>query len=654
MFAAPRRAWPSTPRLPSRFGALLCSMCLALAGCGSGAPEQSDAGMSGSDAGMSGSDAGMSGSDAGMSGSDAGMSGSDAGMSGSDAGMSGSDAGMSGSDAGMHGSDAGMDGSDAGMSGSDAGMSGSDAGTHGSDAGMNGSDAGMSGSDAGMSGSDAGMSGSDAGMSGSDAGMHGSDAGMSGSDAGMHGSDAGMNGTDAGMSGTDAGMNGTDAGMGSDAGADGGTASGAPGFTPAEWATLQTLSPTTLPAPPADRSNRYADNAQAAALGQKLFFETAFSGALLDTDNDGGTMTLGAQGQTGRVSCASCHVAAAGFLDDRSQGAQISLAAGWALRRSPSLLDVGQSKLLMWDGRRDALYNQVFGPTESPVEMNSSRLFVAERLFALYRSDYEAIFGAMPPLGDASRFPLLNAALTGCQSSSAHPTPTCDGTKHGMPGDHAEFDSLAAADQTAVTQVIVNAGKAIGAYERKLSCGPGRFDQWMHGNQAALSTSEQRGAHLFVGKGKCIQCHTGAFLSDEQFHNVGLEPVTLAGSFIDSNDVGAQQGLAAAMSDPLNVRGQFSDGDDGRLPSSVSPQMKGAFRTPKLRCVATRPSFMHTGQLTSLGDVLSFFSAGGGTSGYPGTNELQPLGLSAQDITDLTAFLGTLTGPGPDSSLLKP
>jgi cytochrome c peroxidase len=308
----------------------------------------------------------------------------------------------------------------------------------------------------------------------------------------------------------------------------------------------------------------------------------------------------------------------------------------------------------MWDGRRDTLYNQVFGPTETPVEMNSSRLFVAERLFALYRSDYEAIFGAMPPLGDTSRFPLLTAALTGCQSSSLHPTAVCDGTKHGMPGDHAEFDGLAAADQTAVTQVIVNAGKAIGAYERKLSCGPGRFDQWMHGNQAALSTSEQRGAHLFLGKGKCIQCHTGAFLSDEQFHNVGLEPVTLAGSFIDSNDVGAQQGLAAAMSDPLNVRGPFSDGDDGRLPSSVSPQMNGAFRTPKLRCVSTRPSFMHTGQLTSLSDVLSFFSTGGGTSGYPGTNELQPLGLSAQDIIDLTAFLGTFTGPGPDSALLKP
>ena len=56
------------------------------------------------------------------------------------------------------------------------------------------------------------------------------------------------------------------------------------------------------------------------------------------------------------------------------------------------------------------------------------------------------------------------------------------------------WDGLAAADQTAVTQVMVNAGKAIGAYERGLSCGLGRFGQWMHGNPAALSSAEQRGA----------------------------------------------------------------------------------------------------------------------------------------------------------------
>ena len=41
-----------------------------------------------------------------------------------------------------------------------------------------------------------------------------------------------------------------------------------------------------LPTP--DISNAYADDAKAAALGQKLFLEVAFSGPLLDLDDDGG------------------------------------------------------------------------------------------------------------------------------------------------------------------------------------------------------------------------------------------------------------------------------------------------------------------------------------------------------------------------------
>ncbi len=429
------------------------------------------------------------------------------------------------------------------------------------------------------------------------------------------------------------------------------TLDAAPSFTAAEMATLATLSPASLPAPPPDISNRFADNPQAATLGQKLFFEKAFAGKLLDGDDDGSSHTLGVQGQTGKVACAGCHIGSAGFLDNRTLGEQISLAAGWGRRRAPSLLDVGQTKIVMWDGKHDALYNQPFGPIESPVEMNTSRLYVAEQLFALYRSDYEAIFGPMPPLDDTTRFPALSADLTGCQPSTADTSVTCVGTEHGMPGDGAEFDWLAPADQTAVTQVVVNMGKAIGAYERLLTCGAGRFDQWMHGQPSALTPSEQRGAKVFVGSGNCASCHSGPFMSDQKFHNVGLEAATVAVVFVDANDVGAMTGLASSIADPLNVRGIFSDGDDGRLPTSVDPSMNGAFRTPILRCVSVRPTFMHTGQLGSLAAVVDFFAKGGNTFGYAGTNEIAPLALSTQDEADLVAFLEALDGPGPALNL---
>jgi cytochrome c peroxidase len=424
-----------------------------------------------------------------------------------------------------------------------------------------------------------------------------------------------------------------------------------PLFTPAEREALKLLAPAALPRPPADTSNAFADNPKAALLGQRFFFDPQFSGELLDGDNDGTEFALGKKGDTGKVACAGCHVPMAAFVDSRTVNGQISLGAGWGLRRSPSLLDVAQSRLFMWDGRRDALYNQVFGPIESAVEMNSSRLYGAQRIFAAYRADYEAVFGPMPALDDAQRFPALAGKTTGCRGLDDKNI--CTGKMRGAPGDGAEFDGLAPADKDAVTRVWVNLGKAIGAYERLLTCGPGRFDKWVNGDASALNRSEQRGAALFVGKAKCVSCHSGPFFSDEKFHNVGLRPTTVATVFLDADDPGAAVGLKAAQGDSLNTKGTFSDGDDGRLPAALGNELTGAFRTPRLRCSSKHPSFMHTGQLRGLDEVVAFFGRGGDPYGYPGTNELTKTDLTPDERTDLVAFLKALDGPGPDPKLMK-
>jgi cytochrome c peroxidase len=413
---------------------------------------------------------------------------------------------------------------------------------------------------------------------------------------------------------------------------------------------LRGLSPEALPAPPADASNAWADDDDAAAFGQALFFDPRFAGELLDGDNDGSVTALGMKGDTGKVSCAGCHVPEHGFSDTRTVRQQTSLGSGWGLRRAPSLLDVGQSSLLMWDGRRDSFFSQAFGPLESEVEMNSSRLFAARQVFDHHKARYEAVFGALPALDDEQRFPLLSALDSGCAALDRDSK--CTSVMRGAPGDGAEFDGLSPEDQDAVTRVWVNVGKALGAYQRRLHCGPGRFDEWMRGDDSALSRAEQRGAALFAGKANCASCHSGPYLSDERFHNVGLQPMVVATVFIDSNDPGASQGLPRVLEDPLNVQGSFSDGDDGRLPAEVGPEMLGAFRTPRLRCVAERPSLMHTGHFRTLEEVVEFFDRGGDKFGYPGQNELEPLALSEREKADLVAFLRTLTGPGPDAALL--
>jgi cytochrome c peroxidase len=223
-----------------------------------------------------------------------------------------------------------------------------------------------------------------------------------------------------------------------------------------------------------------------------------------------------------------------------------------------------------------------------------------------------------------------------------------------MPGDHAEYDGMSAAKKAAVDRVVANAGKAIGAYERLLACGAAPFDAWVHGNATAVSRAAQRGAAVFLGKGQCVECHSGPFMSDQKFHNVGLEPTLVQQAFTDTNDRGAATGVPQLQASPLNSMGAYSDGSDGRIPTAVTSQMEGAFRTPTLRCVAMRPTFMHTGQLDKLIDVVTFFDRGGDSTGYPGTTEIAVLALTPLEKSDLVAFLESLTGPGVPTSLQGP
>ena len=68
------------------------------------------------------------------------------------------------------------------------------------------------------------------------------------------------------------------------------------GWTAKERETLRSLSLASLGPLPADPSNRYADDARAAALGERLFSDVRLSG-------------------NGKVSCATCHLPQKDFQD---------------------------------------------------------------------------------------------------------------------------------------------------------------------------------------------------------------------------------------------------------------------------------------------------------------------------------------------------
>lgn len=411
-----------------------------------------------------------------------------------------------------------------------------------------------------------------------------------------------------------------------------------------ERALLRTLRYDASPLP-LDPSNAVDGDDAARAFGQRLFFDPRLSGPLRSRDNDGGPAVLGRVDEPGRVSCAGCHLPASRFVDTRSPHGQISLASDWTRRRTPTLLEVATAPLFNWDGRRDSLWSQAIGVMESPAEFNSGRLLVAEQVFRFHRAEYESIFGPMPALDDASLYPQLDPALAGC---TVGVDPVC----RGMPGDGRDYDGMTEEARYEVTEVTVNAAKAIAAYVAQLRCGPSRFDAWLDGDESALDASEVRGAALFVGRAHCVDCHSGPNLTDGRFHNVGLRPGVVAVAFVDEDDRGAGEGVALGLDDSLSTRGEHSDGVRSGLPTSVGPELEGAFRTPTLRCIDEQPSYMHTGQFTALEQVVRFFDRGGDELGFPGTSEIRPLGLTEEERTDLVAFLGSLGGDGPDPALL--
>jgi cytochrome c peroxidase len=76
----------------------------------------------------------------------------------------------------------------------------------------------------------------------------------------------------------------------------------------------------------------------------------------------------------------------------------------------------------------------------------------------------------------------------------------------------------------------------------------------------------------------------------------------------------------------------------------------GSFKTSTLRNVAVTAPFMHDGSLKTLRDVVDHYNNGGITKKTDPVNDflsggIRPLDLTDDEITDLVAFLESLTSP---------
>jgi cytochrome c peroxidase len=206
------------------------------------------------------------------------------------------------------------------------------------------------------------------------------------------------------------------------------------------------------------------------------------------------------------------------------------------------------------------------------------------------------------------------------------------------------------ADRETVTQVFVNLGKAIAAYERQILPGPSRFDTYVQAAldkdviemRASLTADEVAGMRLFISE-NCLACHNGPLFSNSHFFNIGVpnaEDLPL--------DMGRFQGLQTVLADEFNCLGTYSDAalDECTTLTALNTggiELRAAFKVPTLRNVAETAPYMSSGQYATLGEVLEHYDRA--EPGPFNHTEVKPLNVSNKQLEQLEAFLGSLSGP---------
>lgn len=219
-------------------------------------------------------------------------------------------------------------------------------------------------------------------------------------------------------------------------------------------------------------------------------------------------------------------------------------------------------------------------------------------------------------------------------------------------------------------------GLAIQFYEATLVADDSPFDRFMDdpvGNANVLTEKQKQGLTVFIGNGRCINCHSGAELTnasvtnvqnerlelmimgdggqatyDNGFYNIGARPTG------DDPGVGGTDPFGNPLSETrLAQSGQIdligSGFDVTREPIPAPGDrvaVDGAFKAPGLRNVELTAPFFHNGGMATLRQVVDFYQ-GAGEYSLVNQDNLDPdildLRLTAEEKGALVAFLKALT-----------
>jgi len=246
------------------------------------------------------------------------------------------------------------------------------------------------------------------------------------------------------------------------------------------------------------------------------------------------------------ISCNTCHNLALGGTD----GISAAIGHGWTANphhlNSPTVYNAVFFKAQFWDGRSPHLADQAQGPVQAGPEMAAPPKLVEARINSI---------------------PAYVEAFKGAYGDSVNIT----------------FEKITA---------------TIAIFEKTLIT-PSRFDDFMHGNDKALSQAEKEGLEVFMDKG-CASCHNG---------------IALGGTM-----------------QPFQVAGQYKFAQVGDFRGDKN----GMVKTPTLRNISETAPYFHNGAIWTLKDAIKEM----------GSIQLG-IKISDTDSAKIVTFLKALKGRKP-------
>jgi cytochrome c peroxidase len=314
------------------------------------------------------------------------------------------------------------------------------------------------------------------------------------------------------------------------------------------------------------RLGRKLDN-QLADLGRLLFFDTV-SG--LNNDNN----------------CSGCHSPTNGFGD--SQSIAIGIDNNGIVgpdrtgprnqRRTPMVINAAFFPNLMWNSRFAALSHDPFDNSagfEFPLPEGRTLSYEPHLLVAqafIPPTERVEVAGFSFP-GDS--FDIRREVLRRINN---------------VPEYRKRFGKIFDAVRDGGPITFDMFGLAIAEFEFSLVFADAPIDAFARGQKNALTDDEKRGALLFFGKARCVECHKVSGTSNEMF------------SDFSQHAIGVPQIAPAVGNVPFD--GPAMNEDFGLEQITGNSVDRYKFRTSPLRNVALQPAFFHNGAFTRLEDAI--------------------------------------------------